>query len=636
MSTVAAALRIILRTAVAVDDIGRDPVATKERTDETTTRRSDVRHTRGAHATSSSWNGARPFGVRESSLFATRDDGDDVNQHRRRATRAMSPPLVPFVVCGTKKGSVPFARVKTKYGKTHTRIDNCSGDVSLLLSTLTRALGCGGSVCDDKKSVVIAFDESFDRIVKVLKSFDPRCVRGVRGAETSVPVSRASASAPTREPRTKPRHGATGSGKGLSGAAGRAEPIVITKRGAHESAKQSIDGYRLLLSRWPYWDGDVSRMYDMYHRHRRRNDDVVMSLDVDSILQSSATDTNAMSDFDRAAQCASTEDALRTLGMLAMPSEFRQSRLERQREAAKRKESVARVSSGPKTSSAVVDIDPFAEYLQHDRGFAPARVSSKPAGASSPPPSMRTAKPARRPTGGSYTNSRKHGASTSVSRLARVPSSESDDDIVPARRRRDFDVGFRRTASGKFTFGGEDRTQTRVAFEPQVHVAQSRNHEDDFRADIERWPQLQPETNDNAEDEQIAEAIRLSKLEFKKQSREHNSARAMHIECDELFGDMTEEEIVALVVRMSQEETTSEADLPMPTKTEWVNARLGEIFFPDIERARQVAEIFRATETDRNATIDLLIGAGAAESDAKAFWELFDAVTLTDNDSHVD
>jgi hypothetical protein len=110
----------------------------------------------------------------------------------------------------------------------------------------------------------------------------------------------------------------------------------------------------------------------------------------------------------------------------------------------------------------------------------------------------------------------------------------------------------------------------------------------------------------------------------------------MHIECDELFGDMTEEEIVALVVRMSQEETTSEADLPMPTKTEWVNARLGEIFFPDIERARQVAEIFRATETDRNATIDLLIGAGAAESDAKAFWELFDAVTLTDNDSHVD
>ena len=115
----------------------------------------------------------------------------------------------------------------------------------------------------------------------------------------------------------------------------------------------------------------------MYHRHRRLNDDVVMSLDVDSILQSSATDTNAMSDFDRAAQCASTEDALRTLGMLAMPSEFRQSRLERQREAAKRKESVARVSSGPKTSSAVVDIDPFAEYLQHDRGFAPARVSSK-------------------------------------------------------------------------------------------------------------------------------------------------------------------------------------------------------------------------------------------------------------------
>ena len=174
------------------------------------------------------------------------------------------------------------------------------------------------------------------------------------------------------------------------------------------------------LRRWPYWDGDVSRMYDMYHRHRRLNDDVVMSLDADSILQSSATDTNATSDFDRAAQCASTEDALRTLGMLAMPSEFRQSRLERQREAAKRKESVARVSSGPQTSSAVVDIDPFAEYLQHDRGFAPARVSSKqPAGASSRPPSVRTAKPARRPTGGSYTNARKQGASTSVSRLAR-------------------------------------------------------------------------------------------------------------------------------------------------------------------------------------------------------------------------
>lgn len=102
-----------------------------------------------------------------------------------------------------KKGLVLFVCVKMKYGKMYMRIDNCLGDVLLLLLMFMCVFGCGGSVCDDKKFVVIVFDEFFDCIVKVLKLFDSRCVRGVRGVETSVFVSRASASALMRELRIK-------------------------------------------------------------------------------------------------------------------------------------------------------------------------------------------------------------------------------------------------------------------------------------------------------------------------------------------------------------------------------------------------------------------------------------------------
>lgn len=50
----------------------------------------------------------------------------------------------------------------------------------------------------------------------------------------------------------------------------------------------------------------------------------------------------------------------------------------------------------------------------------------------------------------------KYGVLMLVLRFVCVLLFEFDDDIVSARRRRDFDVGFRRTASGKFIFGGED------------------------------------------------------------------------------------------------------------------------------------------------------------------------------------
>ena len=108
---------------------------------------------------------------------------------------------------------------------------------------------------------------------------------------------------------------------------------------------------------------------------------------------------------------------------------------------------------------------------------------------------------------------------------------------------------------------------------------------------------------------------------------------------------MTDDEILALVVAASRAEmddvdASREADAPsltrraddsVPTKSRWVHERLGELFFPDVDVAKTVADVFfAASQYDRDFTLDLLVGAGAPRDEADAFCHLYASLTLED------
>ena len=147
------------------------------------------------------------------------------------------------------------------------------------------------------------------------------------------------------------------------------------------------------------------------------------------------------------------------------------------------------------------------------------------------------------------------------------------------------------------------------------------------------------------EAEELAEAMRLSKLDYEASTA--SSARSMHVECGDLYAGMTEDEILALVVAASRAEMDDDAspedvasvdassstcrDDSVPTKSQWVRERLGELFFPDVDVAKTVADVFFASsEHDRDFTLDLLVGAGAPRADADAFCDLYASLTLED------
>ena len=151
--------------------------------------------------------------------------------------------------------------------------------------------------------------------------------------------------------------------------------------------------------------------------------------------------------------------------------------------------------------------------------------------------------------------------------------------------------------------------------------------------------------DDMLDDEELAEAMRLSKLDYEASTA--SSARSMHVECGDLYAGMTEDEILALVVAASRAEMDDDAspedvasvdassstcrDDSVPTKSQWVRERLGELFFPDVDVAKTVADVFFASsEHDRDFTLDLLVGAGAPRADADAFCDLYASLTLED------
>jgi len=555
-----------------------------------------------------------------------------------------------LTVRGTKKGSFAISVAKRPMGKKVTILTNVSGEgVNALLSALKKKLGTGGTRTAHD-TIEVAGDRAV-AVEKVLREVYPDALVGVKRlappAEKAPPPTTTTNS---REPRAKPRHGALAQTR-------RAVPKIVVLSKPKETSK-SFQGYRRLLNDWIYWDRDVLNLHDMFDRHVREHD-------TSSLLEEWPTEggDEVRAEDGVPAHTQSKEErraALMEIGMISMPSAFKMSRLDRRREAAmsaratSKRESSSTTSafsssalSSP-TSSKMAHFDPATELLR-EHGFAPARrkheSTTSQVRAPKTAPKARVSRVSRvsntkaraRPTGGIYTSLRKGVGNFNAddSRFAEraLDSSDEDEDNRPATWRQGFETGFTRDASGKFTFGDE---VVRPLPKADVRNATSSHQLNGGSVRERRYDEHEHEHDDDAE---LIEAMRLSQIEYDT-NQQH---AAMHVECDDLFADMTEEDILAYVISMSEAEAF-EANVPiaddvspenMPSRTEWIELRLGELFYPNMDTAREVAQILPAM-VGADMTLDLLEGAGASRDDAHAFLDAYASLTLTDPNTHRD
>ena len=516
-----------------------------------------------------------------------------------------------FHVHGTKKGAIPVSVERRALGKKVTVIENVSGDADALLRMLKSRLGTGGTRRGSTSTVEIAGDR-VDAVSHLLASVDG-CLKGVAGLGNSAQQKRRKKAQQQCERRNAEETAARvairqeGERHKPKPVVSRARRKIVTLSQPHASC-ETFDGFKaLMMTRWPYWDKDFSRLREYFHRRRRERTYV-----------GGLTETLTTSDDDEAPrlECADESSAhvvdvhaaLSELHMIATPSEFRLSRMQRMRRSKTRMDSTTSAPSSASTraTKTLTHMDPFAEYLDN-HGFRAAVKRDSTARLSAPPARTQTRSSRKtkkgKPTGASFVSTRKMPA-----KLHEEEYYSSDD--APAWKRDGFDVGFSpaNDADGSFGFGGEITRRT----ESQSSTL------------------LSPDDADEDEDEDLVKALRESSLTFASEQE----ARRTHVECEELFPGFTEDDILAYVMAMTnrEEEPAPAIEESMPSKSDWVSARLSELFYPNVELAREILPLVRAVES-RDAVLDILEGAGARPEDALAFARAFEALTLED-DAH--
>ena len=536
-----------------------------------------------------------------SRVLASNEDEDDALDE-----------MTTFHVHGTKKGSIPVSVERRALGKKVTVIENVSGDADALLRMLKSRLGTGGTRRGSTSTVEIAGDR-VDAVSHLLASVDG-CLKGVAGLGNSAQQKRRKKAQQQCERRNADETSARNAIQKEERC--KPKPVVspgvrrkiVTLSQPHASC-ETFEGFKaLMMTRWPYWDKDFSRLREYFHRRRREREDVGGFTET---LTSGDDEAPRLECADQSsAHIVDVHAALSELHMIATPSEFRLSRMERMRRAKKRMDSTTSAPSSALTRAmeTVTRMDPFAEYLDN-HGFRAAAKRDSTARPSAPPARTQTRSSRKtkkgKPTGASFVSTRK------MSTKVREEEYLSSDD-APAWKRDGFDVGFSpaNNADGSFGFGGEITRRT----ESQSRTLLSPDDADE----------------DEDEDEDLAKALRESSLTFASEQE----ARRMHVECDELFPGFTEDDILAYVMAMTnrEEEPAPAIEESMPSKSDWVSARLRELFYPNVELARELLPLVRAVES-RDAVLDILEGAGSPPEDALAFARAFEALTLED-DAH--
>ena len=514
-------------------------------------------------------------------------------------TRAMV-----FQVGGTKKGGMPVTTEKRPRGKTVTVIGNVKGDKEELIRLLKSRLGCGGHAIGHDK-VEIQGDHASAIQDLLLKHGGSGAMKGVAGLKTPE-------EAPDRHGETVDE-----AEKTRRATEKRAAREESDRRRARESRQRAIKeavlvtpessrsfhAFCAMMKRWRYWDQDYDRLHEMHHRHlsELRDGPGGENARPNSALGASFLDADDLDDNERlqsaprsavletmrenlgkldvetragssASSSASAYEQLRALGMIAEPSPFRQTREERLAES-RRNAAEARVralneariqaarrnqrSAGP--NGAVSNAAPQTPF----GGYRP-RVRE--AGGAS---AKRGKGDASRPTLG-FTAARKRGG------LARAafgyPRDETDDDeTATSASERDEDErtlggdrdeteattttaaaswapGFRRNDGGGFEFGPVEGAGATPAWAQQADG----EHQSDAPSFSRAAPRAPEDPEPVSREElDLREALRLSLLEAERPPRR---SAGLHVECGDVWGDLSEEEALALAMELSEQD----------------------------------------------------------------------------------
>jgi len=499
-----------------------------------------------------------------------------------------------FQVGGTKKGGMPVTTEKRPRGKTVTVIGNVKGDKEELIRLLKSHLGCGGHASGHDR-VEIQGDHASAIQDLLLKHGGSGAMKGVAGLKP-----------PTEARRTDPRRETDAEENRMTEK--RTAREETHRRRARESRQRAIKEATLvkpqstrdfhvfcaMMKRWRYWDQDYDRLHEMHHRHLAsvRDDDPRGSrggalgasfLDADTLDDNErlqrphptsavletmretlgrldAVSGSVTSAVPSASATGSTLEALRALGMIAEPSPFRQTRearlAESRRNAAEaraREINEARIEAARREGGAGSSNAPFGGRARSRARAAGAAERGRKKGAAS------------RPTLGGFTAARKRGGLAHAWDDDDIDDDDGDGDeatpATPLRGDRDATAatktaaaawdstpGFRRLDGGGFSFGPVEGAGATPAWAQQT-AGEHQSDAPSFSRAAPRAPE-DPEPV-SREELDLREALRLSLLEAERPPRR---SAGLHVECGDVWGDLSEEEALALAMDLSEQD----------------------------------------------------------------------------------
>ena len=524
---------------------------------------------------------------------------------------------MPFQVSGTKKGGMPVTVEKRPKGKVATVIGNVRGDKAELLAMVKAAVGAGGSVAGHD-SVEIQGDHAAKIQQLLLRHQDRTghaTMKGVAGLKPKPekPEPREEESRARREEKVRSAEVLAQQKQRRVEARQRAVREAVN---AKVESTRHFHVYANMMKTWRYWDQNWDALREMHDRHVRDLDEAaragrgrgitsILDAEVDepapgrrrgevleaidrglAALGGAAAAPEPRKSPESATRSPPHHDqraALMALGMIAAPSPFRQSRQERLAEA-KRRQAAAKeaaknappVAATTKETTRAPAFDPalaalraFGDYPDRSRPAASAAARPRP-----PPvrPAATRPPPSRVPRGGAG-----RGAAVGTRRRGHGKGDP---------KRSSLGYTGARKGTGGGVYGGDVEEDRDVAFDDDESEEEEEEEEDrdylyagggDTRgweaspsggfsfgpiAGAENPPSWQHlsrgdeglEAEMDQEEADLREALRRSLLEAESRRSEPTRRVGLHVECGDLWGELTEEEAFELAKRLSEEQ----------------------------------------------------------------------------------
>lgn len=556
---------------------------------------------------------------------------------------------MPFQVSGTKKGGMPVTVEKRPKGKVATVIGNVRGDKAELLAMVKAAVGAGGSVAGhDSVEIQGDHAAKIQQLLlRHQDRTGHATMKGVAGLKPKPEKPEPRREEESRARREEKVRSAEVLAQQKQRRVEARQRAVREAVNAKVESTRHFHVYANMMKTWRYWDQNWDALRGMHDRHVRELDEAARAgrgRGITSILDAEVDEPEpgrrrgeVLEAIDRGlvalgggavapGRRTSPESAARSppppsdqraalmaLGMIAAPSPFRQSRQERLAEA-KRRQAAAKeaaknappVAATAKESTRAPAFDPalaalraFGDYPDRSRPAASASSRSRP-----PPvrPAATRPPPSRVPRGGAgrggavgirrgghgkgdpkrpslgYTGARKgtgggvYGGDVEKDRDVAFDSDESEEE----EEEEDHEYSY---AGGGDTRGWEASPGGGFSFGP---IAGAENPPS--------WQQLP--LGDEAVDEEmdqeesdLREALRRSLLEAESRRSEPTRRVGLHVECGDLWGELTEEEAFELAKRLSEEQE----ELDRASRAEYESfepARGGSDFRDRVSEAR--------------------------------------------------